>query len=93
MYRGTVIESQVGVICAFLISEITTYKLIMSATVTTLVILHHQMKMSPLNLRIVFSVSGMRNDFIWVSKNSPCKVAVAEVTRMYHSVAHGHSCI
>lgn len=63
----------------------------MSVTATTLVILHHQMKMSLLNLSIVFSMSGMRNDFIRVSKNSPCKVAVAEVTRMYHSVAHGHS--
>jgi len=49
----------------------------MIVTATTLVTLHHQMKMSPLNLRIVFSVSGMRNYFIWVSKTSPCKVAVA----------------
>lgn len=64
----------------------------MTVTVTTLVMLHHQMKMSPLNLRIVFSVSGMRNYFIRVSKNSPCKVAVAEVTRMYHIVAYGHLC-
>lgn len=64
----------------------------MSVTVTTLVILHHQMKMSPLNLRIVFSVSEMRNDFTWVSKNSPCKVDAAEVTRMCYSDAHSHSC-
>lgn len=62
----------------------------MSVTETTLIILHHQMKTSPLNLRIVFSVSGMRNYFIWVSKNSPWNVAGEEVTRMYHSAAHGH---
>lgn len=48
--------------------------------------------MFPLNLRIVFSVSGMRNYFIWVSKNSPCKAAVAKVTIIYHNVAHSHSC-
>lgn len=47
--------------------------------------------MFPLNLRIVFSASGMRNYFIGVSKNSPCKAAVAKVTRIYHSVAHSHS--